>query len=96
MALVKAENVGNQFNGFSGLPVFRQLGLMIGLAASVALGVAIVMWSQTPNYRLLYNSLSAQDSAQVVDALQKSGLKYRVMKVMAVSGYRVMPCMKHG
>ncbi len=78
MALVKAENVGNQFNGFSGLPVFRQLGLMIGLAASVALGVAIVMWSQTPSYRLLYNSLSAQDSAQVVDALQKSGLKYRV------------------
>ena len=78
MALVKAENVGNQFNGFSGLPVLRQLGLMIGLAASVALGVAIVMWSQTPNYRLLYNNLTAQDSAQVVDALQKSGLKYRV------------------
>jgi flagellar M-ring protein FliF len=78
MALVKAENVGHQFNGFSGLPVLRQLGLMIGLAASVALGVAIVMWSQTPNYRLLYNNLSAQDSAQVVDALQKSGLDYRV------------------
>lgn len=78
MALVKAENVGNQFNGFSGLPVLRQLGLMIGLAASVALGVAIVMWSQTPDYRLLYNNLSAQDSAQVVDALQKSGVKYRV------------------
>lgn len=77
MALVKAENVGNQFNGFSGLPVLRQLGLMIGLAASVALGVAIVMWSQTPNYKLLFSSLSAQDSAQVVDALQKSGLKYR-------------------
>jgi len=49
MALVKAENVGNQFNGFSGLPVLRQLGLMIGLAASVALGVAIGMWSQTPH-----------------------------------------------
>ena len=78
MALVKAENVGNQFSGFSGLPVFRQLGLMIGLAASVALGVAIVMWSQTPNLRLLYSDLSPQDSAQVVDTLQKSGLQYRV------------------
>ncbi|WP_126453777.1 flagellar basal-body MS-ring/collar protein FliF [Sulfuriflexus mobilis] len=78
MALVKAENVSNQFNGFSGLPVFRQLGLMIGLAASVALGVAIVMWSQTPSYRLLFNNLSAQDSAQVVDALQKSGMEYKL------------------
>lgn len=77
MALVKAENVGNQFSGFTGLPALRQLGLMIGLAASVALGVAIVMWAQTPSYRLLYNNLSNQDAAQVVEALQQAGVKYK-------------------
>ena len=44
MALVKAESV----EGFQRLPALRQIGLMIGLAASVALGVAIVLWSQTP------------------------------------------------
>jgi len=78
MALVKTENVGNQFAGLGGLPVLRQLGLMIGLAASVAIGVAIVMWSQTPGYRLLYSDLSAADSAQVASSLQQSGLEYKV------------------
>ena len=44
MAMVKAETV----HGFQGLPALRQLGLMVGLAASVALGVAVVLWSQQP------------------------------------------------
>ena len=78
MALVKAENVGNQFNGLGGLPILRQLGLLIGLAASVAVGVAIVMWSQTPNYRLLYSDISSQDSAQIASALQSGGVEYKI------------------
>jgi len=78
MALVQAENVGNQFTGLGGLPILRQLGLLIGLAASVAVGVAIVMWSQTPSYRLLYSDVSSQDSAQVAAALQAGGFEYKV------------------
>ena len=78
MALVKAENVATQFTGFSGLPVLRQLGLMIGLAASVAIGVAVVMWAQTPNYRLLYSHVNNDEIAQIVDTLQKSGIKHKI------------------
>ena len=37
--------------------MLRQLGVMVALAISVALGVAVVLWSQTPNYSLLYLSL---------------------------------------
>jgi flagellar M-ring protein FliF len=74
MALVKAETV----QGFQGLPALRQLGLMIGLAASVALGVAVVLWSQQPSYTLLYANLSSKDAGQVIDALQKSGIVFRV------------------
>jgi flagellar M-ring protein FliF len=48
MTLVKAETV----QGFQGLPAMRQIGLMIGLAASVALGVAVGLWSQQPNFPL--------------------------------------------
>lgn len=58
--------------------IFRQLGFLLVLAASVALGVYVVLWSQTPNYSLLYGSLSDQDISQVLDNLQKSGIKYRV------------------
>lgn len=64
--------------GFSRLPALRQIGLMIGLAASVALGVAVVLWSQSPNYSLLYGNLSDRDSAQVVSALGKANIPYKV------------------
>jgi flagellar M-ring protein FliF len=56
----------------------RQLVLMSGLAASIALGVAVVLWSQTPEYRLLYAGLAAQDSARVTTVLDQAGLDYRI------------------
>ncbi|VAW73720.1 Flagellar M-ring protein FliF, partial [hydrothermal vent metagenome] len=74
MAMVKAETV----QGFQGLPALRQIGLMIGLAASVAIGVAVVLWSQQPNYTLLYANLSSKDAGQVIDALQSSGIQFKV------------------
>jgi len=78
MALVKAENVGNQFNGMGTLPIFRQLGLLIGLAASVAVGISIVMWAQTPNYRILFSDISGQEAAQIASALQSGGFEYKI------------------
>ena len=36
MDLVKAENVSVPFQGMTALPIIRQLGLLIGLAASIA------------------------------------------------------------
>jgi flagellar M-ring protein FliF len=76
MAVVKTDDVVLSARGFYGLPLLRQLGLMVGLAASVALGVAVVLWSQTPDYRMLYSNLSAQDSASIVESLQKAGIPY--------------------
>ncbi|HHH42945.1 MAG TPA: flagellar basal body M-ring protein FliF [Gammaproteobacteria bacterium] len=74
MAMVKAETV----QGFQGLPALRQIGLMVGLAASVAIGVAVVLWSQQPGYTLLYANLGSKDAGQVIDALQKSGIGFKV------------------
>ena len=74
MALVKQEAIA----GFSGLPALRQIGLMIGLAASVAVGVAVVLWSQSPDFSLLYGRLSEGDATQVMDALDKTGIAYKV------------------
>lgn len=74
MALIEPQAA----QGFSSLPALRQLGLMIGLAASVAIGVAVVLWSQTPNFSLLYGNLDGTDSSQVLDELQKSDIPYKV------------------
>ncbi|MEJ2576679.1 MAG: flagellar basal-body MS-ring/collar protein FliF [Gammaproteobacteria bacterium] len=59
-------------------PLLRQLAVMVGIAASVALGVAVVLWSQSPSYAPLYGSLADKDAAEVMDALQQSGVDFRV------------------
>ncbi len=58
--------------------LFRQFGFLIVLAASVALGVYVVLWSQTPGYSLLYGNLSDQDASEVLDTLQKLNIEYRL------------------
>ena len=67
-----------QAGGLAQNPVVRQLGVMIGIAASVALGVAVVLWSQTPNYSLLFGSLAEKDAAEVLTALQQAGIEFKV------------------
>lgn len=76
MAVVKTDDMLLQARGFYGLPLLRQLGLMAGLAASVAIGVAVVLWSQQPSYRMLYSGLADQDSAAISESLQKAGIAY--------------------
>jgi flagellar M-ring protein FliF len=58
--------------------MLRQLVVLIGLAASVAIGVAVALWSQTPSYGLLYGSLSARDVGDIMNALQSADIEYKV------------------
>lgn len=76
--LLDPKNLLAPVQGLSRLPWLRQLGVLIGLAASVALGVAVVLWAQTPGYRPLYAGLAEKDLVRIVDALQKAGIPYRL------------------
>ena len=78
MALPAKNETGSQFQGLTNLPVLRQLGLMIGLAASVAIGVAAVMWTQKPDYGMLYSGLSEKDTGLIIEALQKENVSYQL------------------
>jgi flagellar M-ring protein FliF len=60
----------------SGMSMLRQVGLLVGLAASVALGFAVVLWSQQPDYRPLYGSLSGLDTNQVIETLTAADIAY--------------------
>lgn len=64
--------------GFGSLPIVRQIGLMIGLAASVALGFGVVLWSQDEDYRPLTGVVSARQTNQVSEVLSASGIPYRI------------------
>lgn len=62
----------------SEMPMLRQVGLLVGLAASVAIGFAVVLWSQQPDYRPLYPSLAGMDTKQVMDTLSAADIPYNV------------------
>jgi flagellar M-ring protein FliF len=78
MALVKTEDLMAQVQGFTALPGMKQVGLMVGLAASIALAVAVVLWAQSPNYSLLFANLSPQDLTSVTQSLDDAGVPYRL------------------
>jgi flagellar M-ring protein FliF len=56
----------------------KPLLILVGIAAAVAAGVMVVLWSRGPSYSLLYTNLSAEDQAQVAAALEASGIPYRL------------------
>ncbi|MDH1261744.1 flagellar basal-body MS-ring/collar protein FliF [Pseudomonas sp. GD03944] len=62
----------------SDMSMLRQIGLLVGLAASVAIGFAVVLWSQQPDYRPLYGSLDGMDASQVMETLNAADIKYTV------------------
>ena len=65
--------------GMSRIPAnLKPLLLLIGIAAAVAAGVMVVLWSKGPNYSLLYTNLTSEDQAQVASALESAGVPYRL------------------
>lgn len=65
-------------DGFFELPLLKQLGLFIGFAASIALAIYIVMWSKTPDYIPLYGQLNSKDSGEIVEALQRQNIHFKL------------------
>ncbi len=91
MAEAKTQGIAAAAHGFSGLSVIRQLILLVGLAASVAVGVSIVLWSQKPNYQILYGALAEKDVVTVMDELQKANIP---AKLDQTSGALMVPASK--
>ena len=55
----------------------KKLGFILAAAAVVALLAGALMWSQTPDYRVLYNNVSDQDGAAIISALQQMNVPYK-------------------
>src|ERR1700723_2748474 len=67
------------------IPGLKQAGLLIGVAAAVAVAIWLVVWSQGQNYSVLYGQLSERESGQVMDALTAAGIEYKLSPSGAVS-----------
>jgi flagellar M-ring protein FliF len=59
-------------------PAVKQILLLVGLAAAVAAGIALVIWSQGSNYTPLFSGLSDRDLGEVTAQLDTSGVPYKL------------------
>lgn len=83
MATVPSESSENavtpktRIDQFSELPTEKKLGLMVAAAAIIAIIVGAWMWSQTPDYRVLYSNISDQDGGEIVSTLQQMNVPFK-------------------
>lgn len=70
--------ISTLINNLTSLPVARQVSIIVGLAASVALSIAVLMWSQAPQYSLLFGNMDPKELQEVVQKLDASGVEYEL------------------
>ncbi len=79
MAVAAQEKAfGGMLERFGQLSNQRKLGLMFGVAALIALLVGSWMWSQAPDYRVLYSNLSDRDGGAILASLQQMNIPYKM------------------
>jgi flagellar M-ring protein FliF len=80
--------LGIMQNNVSSQPILKQVMFLVAIAASIALGGYVFMWSQTPNYQVLFPDMQAKESSEVIAILQQSNINY---KLDPVSGVLLVP-----
>jgi flagellar M-ring protein FliF len=63
--------------GFAQTPGGRSFFLMLGVAAILAVMSGVWMWSQQPDYRVLFSNFSDRDGGAIVASLQQMNVPYK-------------------
>lgn len=63
--------------GFAQTPGGRNFFLMLGVAAILAVMSGVWMWSQQPDYRVLFSNFSDRDGGAIVASLQQMNVPYK-------------------
>src|SRR3954469_162939 len=71
-----ADNTGLQ--GTRVITGLKPLILLVGVAAAIAAGVGVMLWSVGPTYSLLYGNLAAEDAGAVTQALDSARIPYKL------------------
>lgn len=64
--------------GMVNLPIVKQVGLLIGLAASIALGFYVVLWTQKPDLSVLYANVTGLDAQQMIQIFDQNSIHYQL------------------
>lgn len=68
---------GGALGNLSNLHIIRQIGILIGIAASVALGIMVVIWLKEPLMRPL-GQVDKQQAMDVIAQLEQQKIPYRL------------------
>lgn len=63
--------------GFAQSPAGRNVLLMVGVAAVLAVMTGVWLWSQQPAYRVLFSNFSDRDGGAIVASLQQMNVPYK-------------------
>ena len=77
MAVGAAQLPASRIQVLGMIPLQQKFGLLVALAAIVALVVGGWMWGQTPDYRVLYSNLSDRDGGAIISSLQQMNVPYK-------------------
>lgn len=78
MSDVSANAAGTPARTTAALPGLRQVLLLAGLAAAIAVALWLVLWSRGDDWAPLYSQLGERETAQVVDALAAAAVPNRL------------------
>jgi len=76
-----AADTGAALAGSGAMGMIPQMGnkllLVVGMAAAIAVMVVFWLWSQQPDYRVLFSNYSDKDGGAIVAALEKMNVPYK-------------------
>ena len=64
-------------SGFSQVPMGQKVKAGLGVVALVAVATSAWLWSQQPDWRVLYANLSDKDGGAVIASLAQMNVPYR-------------------
>lgn len=77
MAASQENTLPARIAGLAQLPAQQMVALMLAVAISVTLVAGAWMWSNAPDYRVLYANLADRDGGAVIAALQQMNIPYK-------------------
>jgi len=78
MANPEAEKALVRTGGIDALTIVRQLALIVGFAAAVAIAFWVVLWMKEPNFSVLFGNMEKSEAGEVLDALQQLNISYKL------------------